>query len=348
MSEISVIVPVYNVEKYLPRCLDSILAQTLTDFELILVDDGSPDNCGIICDEYAKKDNRIRVIHKENGGVSSSRNAGLKVVTGKYLTFCDSDDYVDIGWLEAMINEIQKHDYDSIATNFRERMGTQIIRTKTYPDSIWTFNTGKERIDYIINQVLNFQTGWSLCNRLFKKNIIRENNIVFCENCENYAEDLAFVLEYILHSHSACNIDDCSYNYCRHEDSKMGQVTNNMNLNALNEVSKWLFRLVKSLDDEYLKEFFPILSYKMFFSCEYAKFYKNFCYRDYPNEIKKISDKRYFRKMNRRTMFSYKKLRNYYSRNEALFICYFSWYGIHRCYRLFALCDIIAHKFLYQ
>ncbi|HAP9560050.1 TPA: glycosyltransferase, partial [Enterococcus faecium] len=87
MCEISIIVPVYKVEKYLRKCVDSILAQTFTDFEVILVDDGSPDNSGKICDEYAEKDNRVRVIHKENGGLSSARNAGIDVARGKYLGF---------------------------------------------------------------------------------------------------------------------------------------------------------------------------------------------------------------------------------------------------------------------
>lgn len=91
---ISIIVPVYNVEKYLPRCIESILNQTYKDLEIILVDDGSPDRCGQICDDYAQKDSRIRVIHKENAGLSSARNAGLGVASGEYLMFVDSDDYI--------------------------------------------------------------------------------------------------------------------------------------------------------------------------------------------------------------------------------------------------------------
>ncbi|MGM9652762.1 MAG: glycosyltransferase family 2 protein [Eubacteriales bacterium] len=94
MPEISIIVPVYNVEKYLKRCIDSILSQTFTDFELILVDDGSPDGCPAICDEYAQQDSRIRVIHKENGGLSDARNAGLEVAIGKFIGFVDSDDFI--------------------------------------------------------------------------------------------------------------------------------------------------------------------------------------------------------------------------------------------------------------
>ena len=95
MPLISVIVPVYKVEPYLARCIDSILAQTFTDFELILIDDGSPDNCGRICDEYSQKNNRIQVIHKENGGLSSARNAGMEICKGDYIYFIDSDDWIE-------------------------------------------------------------------------------------------------------------------------------------------------------------------------------------------------------------------------------------------------------------
>lgn len=103
---ISIIVPVYKVEPYLRKCLDSILAQTYTDFELILVDDGSPDRCGAICDEYAQLDARIRVLHQKNGGISAARNAGLDVVQGEYLTFIDSDDMVSPAYLEDLLHAL--------------------------------------------------------------------------------------------------------------------------------------------------------------------------------------------------------------------------------------------------
>lgn len=104
--EISVIVPVYKVEPYLRQCIDSILAQTFTDFELILVDDGSPDNCGAICDEYAARDSRIVVIHQENHGLSAARNAGLDIMRGQYVTFVDSDDYIAVDYLAALYSPI--------------------------------------------------------------------------------------------------------------------------------------------------------------------------------------------------------------------------------------------------
>ena len=108
MPEISVIVPVYKVEKYIKKCVDSILAQSFTDFELWLVDDGSPDNCGTICDEYAKKDERVKVIHKKNGGLSDARNVALDVMQGKYVFFVDSDDWISNDALESTYEALKR------------------------------------------------------------------------------------------------------------------------------------------------------------------------------------------------------------------------------------------------
>lgn len=105
---VSIIVPIYKVEPYLRRCVDSIVCQTYTNLEIILVDDGSPDTCPQICDEYANKDKRIVVIHKKNGGLSDARNAGLNSCKGEYISFIDSDDYVDYDFIESLIEPIKK------------------------------------------------------------------------------------------------------------------------------------------------------------------------------------------------------------------------------------------------
>ncbi len=129
---LSVIVPVYNAEKYLRRCIESILNQTLSDLELILVDDGSPDNSGSICDEYAKKDDRVKVIHKENGGAASARNAGLDLAEGKYIGFCDSDDYVDCDMYETLISLMVKNNLSTIEclANVYDNRGTLVESEK--------------------------------------------------------------------------------------------------------------------------------------------------------------------------------------------------------------------------
>ena len=113
MAEISIIVPVYNVEKYIRRCIDSLITQTFKSIEILLIDDGSKDNSGAICDEYALKDDRVKAFHKKNGGVSSARNIGLDNATGTYIMFCDSDDYVDPTWCEKLYNSIIKRGFYS-------------------------------------------------------------------------------------------------------------------------------------------------------------------------------------------------------------------------------------------
>lgn len=118
MPEVSVIVPIYKVEKYLNRCVDSILSQTFKDFEIILVDDGSPDKCGEICEAYAKKNNNIKVIHKENGGLSDARNAGLEVAAGKYIVFVDSDDYIDSNMIDILYRRLVDTGADMTICNY--------------------------------------------------------------------------------------------------------------------------------------------------------------------------------------------------------------------------------------
>ena len=105
-KKVSVIIPVYNVEKYLEECIQSVLKQTYKNLEIILVDDGSPDNCPKMCDEWAKKDSRIKVIHKQNGGASSSRNTGLDVMTGDFMCFIDSDDFIAKNYIEVLYNNL--------------------------------------------------------------------------------------------------------------------------------------------------------------------------------------------------------------------------------------------------
>lgn len=115
--KISIIVPVYKAEPYLKKCIDSILNQTFKDFELILVDDGSPDRCGEICDEYALKDSRIKIIHKENGGQSSARNVGLDIAQGEYIGFVDSDDWIEPDMYKKLFKVLKNDNVDMAICN---------------------------------------------------------------------------------------------------------------------------------------------------------------------------------------------------------------------------------------
>ena len=165
MPLISVIVPVYKVEKYIRKCVDSILAQTFTDFELWLVDDGSPDNCGAVCDEYAQNDSRIKVIHKKNGGLSDARNAALDVMQGKYVFFVDSDDWISKDALEIMYNAL-------------ERTGAAVATGNI----VSVYEDGTEKVLYAPTQKEQLLVGEDLlttllrpnaCNRLYAAELFR-------------------------------------------------------------------------------------------------------------------------------------------------------------------------------
>lgn len=121
--KVSVIVPIYNVEKYLDECIVSLLNQTLEDIEIILVDDESPDNCPKMCDEYANKDKRVKVIHKKNGGLGFARNSGLDVATGEYVAFIDSDDFIDLDMIEHLYNVATEYNADEVRCGIKFYVG---------------------------------------------------------------------------------------------------------------------------------------------------------------------------------------------------------------------------------
>lgn len=186
MKKVSVIVPIYKVEKYLRRCVDSIINQEYKDLEIILVDDGSPDNCPKICDEYAQKDARIKVVHKENGGLSSARNAGLMVASGDWITFIDSDDYITEDYSN-MLMQVQKLDFDVICLPYYE------IKNKNV-----TLKTPK-RINKITIDNINFGKVFSGCynsawSKLFNHKFLTDNNLYYDEDFR-FAEDLRHSME---------------------------------------------------------------------------------------------------------------------------------------------------------
>ena len=147
---LSVIVPIYNVEEYLEKCLDSIINQTYKNLEIILVDDGSPDKCPQICDEYAKKDDRIVVIHKENGGVSSARNLGLDIAKGEFITFVDSDDWIDETMYEKMMLKQAEENLDLVFTRYKTIKNGSIKKIKELTMDI--FCKGND-LQYFISQL---------------------------------------------------------------------------------------------------------------------------------------------------------------------------------------------------
>lgn len=187
---ISVIVPVYNVEAYLCRCLDSICGQTYKSLEIILVDDGSKDRSGEICDRYMEKDSRIRVIHKPNGGVSSARNQALKIATGKYIGFVDADDYVTDVMFETLHQSITQYNADIAICGFYKGRTPDAMQRSTSEDTVTLFDP-EQSIREMLKK--NSYLGYPF-NRLFSRSVLVPENEapVYFDESIHYAEDMLF------------------------------------------------------------------------------------------------------------------------------------------------------------
>lgn len=199
---ISVIVPVYNKEKYFDRCIRSIVDQTYEKIEIILIDDGSPDKCGIICDEWAKKDERIKVIHQYNQGVSVARNNGLSVATGEYVMFVDADDWLDLKACEILVANSDEKDF--IMGSYSIYSSDEVLM-KAYhiPACNGDFSVFFDNIESYLDTVFTSSLG-----RLFRNELIQQRHIMFNEN-KSLLEDKEFVCEYLSYVNSVCVID-CS------------------------------------------------------------------------------------------------------------------------------------------
>ena len=208
MPKVSVIVPVYNVEKYLARCVDSILNQTFNDFELILVDDGSPDNSGKICDEYAERDSRVKVIHKQNGGVSSARNLGIKTSIGEFITFIDSDDWIEPKMFEQLYNASENCDIIFCGfTSYSLRKTTTDVLPAAIVDN-------RQLADFYVNNntgSLCFSTVWA---KFYRTEIIKNNNLYFDAGIPS-GEDTIFNLIACRYCQKAAFVEASLYNYER-------------------------------------------------------------------------------------------------------------------------------------
>ncbi len=166
---ISLIIPVYKVEKYLEKCIQSVINQTYENLQIILVDDGSPDNCGKICDEYAKKDHRIEVIHKSNGGLSDARNKGLEIAKGEYIGFVDSDDYIEADMYEVLYNLLKQYNADVSICNFYT-VSQGKISIKNADNGINEYN----RIEILKEILLDKNIQSYAWNKLYKKELFDE------------------------------------------------------------------------------------------------------------------------------------------------------------------------------
>ncbi|MBQ7351395.1 MAG: glycosyltransferase [Clostridia bacterium] len=265
MEKISVIVPIYKVEEFLDRCLESLTQQTYKNLEIILVNDGSPDNSGALCDEWAKKDKRIVVVHKENGGVSAARNYGLEIATGKYIGFVDPDDFLDTTMYEKLLNALinNKADISMCAYSKYEDDGKKItpveeynLRTataETLPKYLVTTDSSQDLGD----KVITGNVMGSIWRALFTKKIIgntKFRDLGFCE-------DMAFYMDVIKNNPKITFVDEYLYYYLIRNDSAVRSRT----IDALKKREDF----VSILDDLYDGRI----------SDEDFSMYKFYCYR---------------------------------------------------------------------
>lgn len=225
MSKVSIIVPCYNVERFLPRCMDSLLYQTLRHIEIILVDDGSPDRCPQICDEYAIRDARVKVVHKQNGGLGFARNSGLEIASGEYIGFVDSDDFVEHEMFETLYDEAIKSNADVVFCNFQTESS----------QGVWHVNQEVcERMEWEKEEVRNFmldmvasaphipnerQYQMSVWHSIYRREILARHDIRFHSEREVNSEDFPFQMDFLLKVQKVVFIPQAFYYYCSNEAS---------------------------------------------------------------------------------------------------------------------------------
>lgn len=224
--KVSIIVPIYNVETYLHKCIDSILSQTFKDFELILVDDGSTDNCGKICDQYAQQDARVVVIHKKNGGVSSARNNGIELAKGEYIAFVDPDDVIEQNMYEVLVHYSIKHNAEMVVCQYTlidEANGsTKVPQVWEQVDCVIDNKTIINKI--IPNLLVNNTFSLVPCyNKLYKKTVFDNYYIRFDEN-KSYGEDRCLNYALLPLIKSLVFIDQPLYVYIRHQRDSLSRV----------------------------------------------------------------------------------------------------------------------------
>lgn len=216
--KISIIVPVYNAENYLHRCVDSLLAQTFLDFEILLIDDGSPDESGKICDEYAQKDERVLVFHKENGGVSSARQCGLDHAQGEYVIHVDPDDWVETNMLEELYSKAKGESVDMVICDYWLHLKREQMLVKQHIENLTPHN--------LLKQLLLGTLHGSCCNKLVRRSCFLKFNIRFPKDSV-LLEDLYVICELLYHQISVAYLKKAfyHYDYCTNQNSLTREIT---------------------------------------------------------------------------------------------------------------------------
>ena len=319
---ISIVIPVYNVEKYLEKCLKSVLSQNFTDYEIILVNDGSKDNSLKICNSFVQLDDRIKLIDKENGGLSDARNFGINHSTGKYIIFLDSDDY----WREKtalnLVVEKLAKTYDVVLFKYQEYNVDQdkIIQKQTIPFNIDNLNDDKNLIIKKLFEDHNFPgSAWRL---VINREFLLANNLYFQKGIKS--EDIDWLINVFINLKTITGVDDDFYIYLK---NRPGSITNTANyksfLDLFYSINKWR-PVLESIKENYSKSLLAFLSYEYIIALmNYSKL----------NKLDKIEAKKYLK--NQKLILKYSKgLKNKFCEMLILFLGFdISSYLILKMYR---------------
>ena len=256
LIKISVIIPVYNAEQYIDECIESVLSQTYSNLEVILVDDGSPDNCPKICDDYTIRDGRIKVIHKSNGGLSSARNVGMKEVTGDYFIFLDSDDYwKDSFFLENIVKQKLNNNPDLVIFGYTK--DKKLLENYKRNFSLENEICCKSKSDTLHKLLVYDKLQSSACNKIFSSRLLEKTDFQFFEGI--YSEDIDWIARVIIESERISYYDDYIYYYRENNSS----ITHNVKRKNIIDLKNQIIRIVeysKKIENE-----------------DYYEWYMNYC-----------------------------------------------------------------------
>lgn len=274
LSKVSIVVPVYNVSQYLRVCIDSLINQTYPNCEIILVDDGSKDDSGEICDEYALKYSNINVLHKQNGGLSDARNSGLKMCTGEFVMFIDSDDYVSENLVERLIDKYKETNADIVICDYKD---------------VWDdkYNFSQEKANYSISVMSNIEAVKVLIfgekhgmvpawNKLYKKELLNEKELYPIGKIH---EDCYTTYKLMLKADKICYINEKLYAY-RH---RCGSITTNINLDKENDIIYAADEMCNELINVFPEDKFIFKYIKIMYNLQYS------------SNVKKIGQRKYLR-----------------------------------------------------
>ncbi len=283
----SIIVPIYKVEKYLIQCVDSLINQTYKNIEIILVDDGSPDNCPNICDEYAKKDSRVVVVHKENGGLVSARKAGAEIATGDYCVSVDGDDWVTTDYIQEMYNILLKHPVDMIYANAFLSYNDNNVDDKMYRDyRLGYYNEEELKKEIFPSLLQRYDATYihtTICIKVFKRDLYLQQQSKVDSRIK-IGEDRACVIPYIYNSKSIFITDKIVY-YYRQNSASITKNRKPFSFEGLALFAEHIKTNVNLSEYDFLEQYYRLIEHE-FFNVAVSQFYKKDKYRNVKKEIK--------------------------------------------------------------